>query len=399
MPTSLTPQEREALAERFDSLAVDGPLSVLTRARFAELAALECRDGAVVSLYVDLSPQARHQDAWAIDVKTQAKKLLADLPAGADRDAVDHEVERMRRWLAEHASRAGRGAALFSCPSRGLWWQVSLPIPLPTRLRAGRRPYLRPLARVRDEHERFAVVILDKERARLFVIQLGHLEEAADLFAETPRHHDQGGWTQMIFQRRRDAHALWHAGAVAHATDLLMERVEARHLLVSGSAEVLAEYRSQLPPSVLKRWAGEFSLPVDASVGDVTRAVEPLIARTEAAAEREAIARINDAVPQGRGAWGLAGTLRGLEERRVMLLVVHDRYRAPGGECPGCGLLLVEGTARCPACGGEPAAVEDIVDAALERAVSQEAELELVRANDARRLLPPGEPIGALFRF
>ena len=43
--------------------------------------------------------------------------------------------------------------------------------------------------------------------------------------------------------------------------------------------------------------------------------------------------------------------------------------------------------------------VPDQVDAALLRAVGQEAELELVRAVEAQRLLPPGEPIGALLRF
>jgi peptide subunit release factor 1 (eRF1) len=43
--------------------------------------------------------------------------------------------------------------------------------------------------------------------------------------------------------------------------------------------------------------------------------------------------------------------------------------------------------------------VEDIVDAALERAVVQEAGLELVRSGEGRALLPAAEPIGALLRF
>jgi peptide subunit release factor 1 (eRF1) len=398
MPT-LDPQERAALAERFDALAGEAPLTVLTAERFNQLAALESGDGPFVSLYVDLSPQARHQDAWAIDLKSQAKKLLAGLDDPVKRESVEREVERMRRWLVDHASRSGRGAALFSCPSLHVWWQIALPIPLPTRLRAGRRPYLRPLARVRDEHDRFVVVILDQARARLFLSHLGHLQEVADMIEDTPRHHKQGGWSQMSFQRHHDAHVMWHAGAVAHATELLIDRFRVPHLLVSGTREMLGEYRAQLSAKASKRWAGEFSLPVVSSEDDVARAIAPLVERREAEAEKEAIHRVNEAAPQGRGAWGLAGTLRGLEEQRVLELVVHDRFRVSGAECLACRLLLVEGTAACPACGGALAPVEDLVDAALERAVGQEAGLELVRSNEARRLLPPGEPIGALFRF
>ena len=53
----------------------------------------------------------------------------------------------------------------------------------------------------------------------------------------------------------------------------------------------------------------------------------------------------------------------------------------------------------CPACRRPTTEVADVVDAALEQAVTQEAELELVRSNEARKRLPVGEPIGAILRF
>jgi peptide chain release factor subunit 1 len=255
------------------------------------------------------------------------------------------------------------------------------------------------LARVRDEHERHAVVVLDKQRARLFVAQLGQVAEVADILEDIPKHHKQGGRSQMRLQRHHDAHVMWHAGAVAHATFLLMERFEAKHLFVSGSAQILAEYRVHLAPKLVRRWKGEFTVSIDAKAEDVARAIADVEGRTEAEAEAAAIARVNDAVPTGRGVWGLGKTLSAVEERRVQLLVVHDRYRAPGRECLACAILLPEGGDSCPACGGTSAAVEDVVDAILEHAVTQEAELELVRADGSRRLLPPGEPIGALLRF
>ena len=113
----------------------------------------------------------------------------------------------------------------------------------------------------------------------------------------------------------------------------------------------------------------------------------------------EVIARLNDSISSGKGVWGLAETLQAVLEKRVLVLVVHDQYRAPGSECPRCRLLLTVQEGTCPSCGGRLEPVEDVVDAALERAVTQEAELELVRSPVAQRMLPEREPIGAVLRF
>lgn len=399
MATTLRSEEREALRRSFEELSANGPLSVLSRMQFTRLAALESDGDPVVSLYVDLSPQNRHGNAWSIQLKSLVRGALGGREVGTGGDVVHREVDRMEKWVRDRVATLGRGAALFSCPSEDLWLAVRLPIPLPSRLRVGRRPYLRPLARVRDENARYGVVVLDKQRARLFVSQLGTVQEVADLFEDTPGHHKQGGWSQMRFQRHHDAHVLWHAGAVAEATDLLLERFEARHLLVSGPPEVKGEFRSALTPRARDRWAGEFTVGLEAGETEVEEAITPLRRSTESREELEAIETLNNSVSAGRAVWGLEGTLRAVREKRARLLVVHDRYRAPGSECRRCRLLLSSPEPACPACGGQLEPVEDLVDAILEEAVVQEAELELVWSNEARKLLPPGEPIGVLLRF
>jgi peptide chain release factor subunit 1 len=263
----------------------------------------------------------------------------------------------------------------------------------------GPRPYLRPLARVRDEHARAAAVVLDKQRARLFLIQLGHLEEVADIIEDVPGHHKQGGWSQMRFQRHHDAHVVWHAGAVAHASQLLLERVEARHLFVAGTPQVLAEYREHLPAAAARLWRGEFAVSIEAPALQVKAALAPLLAGAEAEEERNAIERLNNSVSADRGVWGLRSVLRASAERRLRTLIVHDRYRAPGMECPRCGGLYPQRETACPADQSPLLPVEDVVDALLEAAAAQEADLELVHSDSGRALLPEVEPVGALLRF
>ena len=79
--------------------------------------------------------------------------------------------------------------------------------------------------------------------------------------------------------------------------------------------------------------------------------------------------------------------------------MVHDLYRVPGQECMRCEMLLSRMPPACPSCGGTLSQIDDLVDAMLERAVMQEAELELVRSEEAQKRLPADEPIGAWLRF
>lgn len=203
----------------------------------------------------------------------------------------------------------------------------------------------------------------------------------------------------MRFQRQHDAHVMWHASAVAHATSLLIERFSAKHLIVSGTQEALVEYKGQLPALAADRLDGTFSVPIDTHPKEIREAIRPLREEVEAREEERTIGEIQDAVSSGRGIWGLEDTLRALVEQRVMKLVVDDRFQAAGGECMHCGTLSTRDTGDCRSCGKPLAVVDDIVDVALERALDQEAELELVRSPGALELLAGASPIGALLRF
>jgi peptide subunit release factor 1 (eRF1) len=56
--------------------------------------------------------------------------------------------------------------------------------------------------------------------------------------------------------------------------------------------------------------------------------------------------------------------------------------------------------ARCPACGSEAiAAVEDVVELAIEQALEERAAAELVRSAAARQLMTGPGPMAALLRW
>lgn len=399
MGSTLGASERDALKQQVDQFVEQAPFNLLTRRRLQELATVESDDAPIISLYLDLSPRKRLKRAWAVALKSMARDALDRQPTSITAAAAGAELEKIEEMLDERIPELERGLAVFSCEPLDLWWLVPVPLRVNNRLEIGRRPFLRPLVRILDEHDQYVVVLLDKRHARLFVGQHGSIFEVLDLFEDTPPHQKQGGWSQMRFQRQHDAHVLWHASAVGQATAMLVECFSAKHLLVSGTKEVLAEYLDQLPAVATDRLGGTFSVPIDTPAKRIQEAIRPLREETEAREEEDTIHAIQEAISSGRGVWGIEATLRALVEQRVMKLVVADNYHAAGAECLHCGNISVQEEGDCNGCGNRLAKVDDIVDVALERALEQEAGFELVRSPGALELLQGAAPIGALLRF
>ena len=95
--------------------------------------------------------------------------------------------------------------------------------------------------------------------------------------------------------------------------------------------------------------------------------------------------RLRDAVGAGRrGVGGLEQTLHALAERRVELLLVSQGFQAPGWHCRPCGYLAKLGR-RCPLCGEPMDQTSDVVEYAIEHAVTHVCRVEVCVENAGSR--------------
>jgi hypothetical protein len=106
--------------------------------------------------------------------------------------------------------------------------------------------------------------------------------------------------------------------------------------------------------------------------------------------------RLRDAAGAGRrGVAGLAKTLAALGERRVDTLLVSDGYVTPGWRCGSCGVLAAVGPA-CPSCASAMVETDDVVEDAIQEALTQSCRVEVCTDNADLDVLGR---IGALLRY
>jgi peptide subunit release factor 1 (eRF1) len=251
----------------------------------------------------------------------------------------------------------------------------------------------------RDEHDRFVLALLSQEHSRFFISQIGEVEEVFQIKSGPLRKM----LTDRVPRDRNDVIVIEamknEARIIAHAVGLIVAQFEGRHLLLSGAPELQAAVVEHLPKAVQQRIGAEFAVEVQARPAAVAAAAEPARRAIEAREESATVQRLLDAGPKA-SAWGEQPTLDALREGRVMTLVVDDMYSKPGARCPNCGGLWAAPTPACPACGSNAVEqVEDVVELAIEQALEEKGNLELVCSDAARQAMTRIGSLAALLRW
>lgn len=372
-------------------------MAPITEQAVRELAGFKGRNAPVTSLYLDVDGRRfpRRQD-----YEQQLTQMLREAKDKANGDEAKIAADLAR--IEEHV-RAGfdrsnvRGLAIFSCVADGLWRVVPLPVPVRNQLVVNHSPHVRPLEAVLDEYERFAVLLADRQRARVLVFELGELVENTDLFDALPRHDDDGGeWDRDHVRDHADTMAHKHLRRAAQAAFALWQENPFDHLIVGAPDEIANELERELHSYLRDRVAARVNVPVAASHDEIRQAVLPVEEKVERAKEAALVERLRAGVGTGNGGVaGLKDTLRALVERRVDTLLVSEGYVAPGWRCPSCDYVGTLGR-KCPVCDTEMHAVDDVVEAAIEEALAQSCRVEICLGNADLDVLGR---IGALLRF
>jgi peptide chain release factor subunit 1 len=349
--------------------------NTITRGRLRRLAELRPERGLVLSVFYNLDPSefgTPAARATEVNSVVTAATRKADEVEGLEHDerqALRADVERVRDVLqgSDVASNGTHGLAVYACGPIDLLEVIPLPHPIESRAVVDRRPCIEPLLR-NGSSERWCVLLVNRRVGRIFTGTADGLEEIDQIEDDVHRQHDQGGWSQKRFARGIEQEKLNHVG---RALDILFTRFKRQpfdQLVVGAPEEMVREVEERLHPYLRDRLAGRVGVDVEnTAVGDVQAAASEVVDRHVAAVERDALDRFRQGIGRGdRGVSGPDAVMKALSEARVEILLLAEDFDAPE------------------------------LDAAVEQAITQSAQVLLIRHHDD--LVMHGG-IGAVLRF
>ncbi len=275
----------------------------------------------VISLYLNAQANQHGRDQYERFIRnefsTRAKTFEPQTPEG---ESFRRDAERIEKYLAEEARPSANGIAIFACAGKDDFFEaVQLDAPIEKhQLFIFKQPHLYPLARLINEYRRYAVLVADSNRARIFVFGRGRTLAAEEVQNEKMNRTEVGGWSQMRFQRHVDHLRLQHAKEVVEALDRIVREEAIESVIIAGDEVVIPVLREQMPPALAAKVEDRMNLDIRTPEHEIMeRTLETFQAR-DAVLDMERVEELKDAVRGTKlGVAGIADTLAALSNGQV----------------------------------------------------------------------------------
>jgi peptide chain release factor subunit 1 len=379
-----------------------------------EIAKLRGDGSLFVSLYLNVNPATNSKDNYLIHLKNMVKTTL-DGTTKPDLKKIGGDLEKIEAYVLANRALFKRGLALLSSVERDFWRDYHLSVPFKNEMIVDNSPYVKPLLDIMHNYGRYAVLLVEKEVARLFLMQLGQMEEYDEVRSEgVPGKHRRGGLVSIVsfggsafgsrryssqeksFERHVDYHVTLHLKDVLKHLETFLSAEDIGNIVLGGSDEAVEMVTSLLPQPLSSRIIGTFRAEMAGTTKDILEKVRPVVSQYEKSRDSETVRELlTKALKNENAVLGIENVLNALQEGRIMRLVVMQAYGREGLSCVHCGYLSAQEMADCPYCKNEMEKANYLVDLIAQKAIEQGAVVEMVSENS----LAEAGSIGAFLRF
>jgi peptide subunit release factor 1 (eRF1) len=360
----------------------------------------------VISLYLNAQANEHGRQDFERFLRKEfperARTFKAHTP---ERESFDRDAERIEAYLRDELRPETNGVAVFACYGAGGFFEaVQTAAPVENhRLYIYNQPHLYPLARLMDQYPRYAVLVADTNRARLFVFARGKAVNRDEIQNVKTRGSQAGGWSQARYQRHTEQYHTQHAKEIADVLEGIVREDNVEHIILAGDEVIIPKLREQFPKAVADKIVDVLSLDINAPEHEVLAESMEAMREHDAQTDAEKVSQLLDAYRAGGLAVvGSTETLEALAMGQVEELIITARQQNVEGDREDVAILSDAEVAE-PVVAGQDGAVADIepdsvivADDLVTRARQTSARITFIE--DATLLEDVGG-VGALLRY
>jgi peptide subunit release factor 1 (eRF1) len=357
----------------------------------------------VLSVYVntDQSQAANRNRGFRTVIEGMLRGLADKELVNGGKIRFETERKRVLDFVSQHTPH-GKGLVIFSDSVSGFWWQRDLQVSVPTEARWSPKPWVRPLLEIMGEREPLGVVLIDKQRAKIFLMDATGIELKSEIASEVPNKHQTTGtdhiWSQSHMDRDHIKHIKWHARQVAEAFVGIADNMKLRQVVIAGPVEATTIFQNELPKRVQQMVISTLPVSIDISLEKLAAEIHAVQEKAELEEESSLVEMlITTAHKSNRAVLGLPDTLSAIQQGRVYKLILNRSFRIEGLQCNSCGVLVIDQPESCPFCRGTLEKATDLVNRASHLVVEQGGEVRPISGKAADVLAGAGG-IGAILR-
>jgi peptide chain release factor subunit 1 len=372
---------------------------MITIEELKEIASINPGEDHYVTLYLNVDPVTNPGGEYLVKFKNMMKETSEKTDKKVLK-AIRGDLEAMENYFIGNKRKFRKALCLISARKGGFWKEFHLSVPVASGIFVDRTPYLKPVMGVMDDFPRHLVLLVDKEKARIFVVHMGEVAEYGEVRTpDIPAKQKKAGWFALEaghIERHVDFHVALHIQDVAEHAAGFMEKQKIECVIIGGPQEAVSMTMEKLPKAVREKVIGAFAAGMYETSAEILRKAEPVLrehnGKMDASRVDELLART---LKNEQAVVGLEDVVLMLEEGRVMELVIDADYGEKGFVCSNCRKLSAEPGA-CRFCGGPARDIGYMGDLVMQKTVEKGGRVNVVGGNDK---LKGAGGIGALLRY
>ncbi|MGI8566539.1 MAG: Vms1/Ankzf1 family peptidyl-tRNA hydrolase [Pyrinomonadaceae bacterium] len=295
------------------------------------LTTFEHTDLPVISLYLNAQANEHGKDDFDRFLRKElGGRAKTYQPHTPERESFDRDVERITKYLEEEVQPSTNGIVVFACAGAGNFFEAAqLEAPIENhRLYIYNQPHLYPLARLMDQYRRYAVLVADTNRARIFVFGRGKTLNTEEIQNVKTNRTKVGDWSQTRYQRHLENYHLHHAKEVIDTLERVVREDEVEHVIIAGDEKIIPMLREQLPKALEEKIIDVTKFDINAPEHEIFEATTEMVREHDAENDAEKVQQLFDQYRLGGlGIVGARETLEALTMGQVDELLLSASMR------------------------------------------------------------------------
>ncbi len=225
----------------------------------------------ILSVYLG---QAQKKSPASSQIYSQFHSLVHQNLDTEGQKIFKEDIERIDSFLRYSWDTRGKRSVVIFSSGKKLWEILEFEFYLPPQLVIEGSPYTKPIQGACNNRKKYLVLLADHEKARIFTVHLGRIEEHTDIFGgnvpQRVKHGDDTWDQQDKILRHIENHLHQHLERIAQKTNgFIKNGYHIRYIIVGGHKEIIPKIKNHLTWPANKLVLGQFVTELNVPLNEI----------------------------------------------------------------------------------------------------------------------------------
>lgn len=247
--------------EKFDHLKIQQTLN--------RLRTYKSSNSPILSLYLGSNDKkSPNKDLLLSEFHSLINKNLKE----EERKLFQKDILKINNYLKDTFDTRGNRSVVFFTSGKHLFETLDFEFYLPTLFKISNLPYIKPITKSLKDHKKYLVLLVDREKARIFTVHLGEIEKHLDIFdPSVPQKVKQinkaFGREDKILRHIED-HLHRHLKLIVDKTKEFVTNEYINFIIIGGHKGLFAKVKKLLPKNLADKVKGTFVTELNIPIND-----------------------------------------------------------------------------------------------------------------------------------